>query len=38
MTTRLVLQLRRQPLHQDGDKDEIVDAENDLEQRQREKG
>jgi hypothetical protein len=35
---RLVLQLRWQALHQDGDKDEIVDAEHDLEQRQREKG
>jgi|GEM_PF-5813635 len=30
-----VLQPRRQPLYQDGEEDDVVDAENDLEQRQR---
>jgi hypothetical protein len=27
--------VRRQPLHEDRDEDDVVDAENDLEQRQR---
>ena len=32
---RPVLQPRRQPLYQDGEKDDVVDAEDDLEERER---